>query len=236
MSDSINATRSRLIPPPVKDRLQYWSRNFLADKLRDEGFISYNNEDLSWYRIVNGELLHTVYLFTKTARAWAFAEIGFGVHPLFIPAPIPQKCVVTDWWENEVLTGYLHRGSWTSIPGEPYLVAPATKLCGAENLDTGVFSWFRRCQTLEKSYAMYKKRYLHPETSRISPSLRPGASEHSGVTLPFIDCAIYLNDSDIFSYCIHDLNRRNMTYHKKNQEKKEAQLKALCGGEHEKNI
>ena len=79
-----------------KEHMQRCARGIYAEKLKKAGFISYNGDDLSWYRVINNEILNTVYLFSSLnmfSITPLRMEVGYGMHPLFIPAPIPQKII-----------------------------------------------------------------------------------------------------------------------------------------------
>ena len=70
--------------------VQRYVREVYADQLRQAGFISYRNEGVHWYRLVNGDVLHGVYFVTRYPAFPVMLEIGYGCHPLFIP-PIAQR-------------------------------------------------------------------------------------------------------------------------------------------------
>ena len=38
-----------------KEHMQRCARGIYAEKLKKAGFISYNSDDLSWYRVINNE-------------------------------------------------------------------------------------------------------------------------------------------------------------------------------------
>ena len=52
-----------------KEHLQRCIRTLkYPEVLRDAGFVSYNGEDLSWYKVLNHEVLQTVYLYSDCGR------------------------------------------------------------------------------------------------------------------------------------------------------------------------
>ena len=70
------------------DQISYCAKMIYEDKLISAGFVSYNNEGLSWYKVLNGCILQSVYLYSLFPRAPFLMAEGYGCHPLFIPAPI----------------------------------------------------------------------------------------------------------------------------------------------------
>lgn len=206
---------------PVKKRLQAWSRLYFADILREAGFVSFQSEDISWYRLVNGELLQTVYLYSKSSSAFtAFASIGYGMHPLFISAPMPQKPVVRGWTDDEIMTRIRLQPPLTTTAEIPSLMVPATDLRGAEKLVEFILPLFEECATMTDAYLWYKSRYLAMETPK-----------RTFATLEFIDWAIYMDDTEFYPFCLRALEQKNCSIDAKAQQKKEAQIAAMRDGQ-----
>ena len=72
------------------EHTQRYVREVMADRLRSEGFVSYKDEDIHWYRLVDNEVIHAVYFITRSTALNSFFDIRYGCHPLFIP-PVFQK-------------------------------------------------------------------------------------------------------------------------------------------------
>ena len=51
------------------DQISYCAKMIYEDKLISAGFVSYNNEGLSWYKVLNGCILQSVYLYSLFPRA-----------------------------------------------------------------------------------------------------------------------------------------------------------------------
>ena len=116
------------------------------DKLISAGFVSYNNEGLSWYKVLNGCILQSVYLYSLFPRAPFLMAEGYGCHPLFIPAPIPQKVVFNEFWEDEIMQCALKGFQHSTYEGTQVLCRN-TEERGAEVLDTDIFPIFRKINT-----------------------------------------------------------------------------------------
>ena len=75
-----------------KEHMQRCARGIYAEKLKKAGFISYNGDDLSWYRVINNEILNTVYLFSSLnmfSITPLRMEVGYG--PIIYSGTNPTK-------------------------------------------------------------------------------------------------------------------------------------------------
>lgn len=180
-----------------KSHLQEYAKACFAEKLHEHGFVSYKNENLSWYKIVNGEILMTVYIFTAWPIIPIIPYIGFGMHPLFVEAPIPQKVSIRGLSNDEVMTN-VPMDMPLALFNETILVqCPATKGHGAEKLDDVVFSIFDSICSIEDVYRFYKNRHF-----TIKQYWNERGSEYSiNVSDAFIDMAIYLGDTEMYPIC-----------------------------------
>ena len=69
---------------------QRYIQEVMADRLQQAGFVSRKGEGINWYRIVNEEVIQTVYFRTTKKYVPVWLEIGYGAHPFFIP-PLVHK-------------------------------------------------------------------------------------------------------------------------------------------------
>ena len=130
-----------------KEHLQRCIRTLkYPEVLRDAGFVSYNGEDLSWYKVLNHEVLQTVYLYSDCGRFPLTLEIGYGIHPLFIPAPVPQKVVTQGLWWNEVHTSIMLPTPQAPLAVNACVSCPTEGRHGIERLEEIAFSKFNQTQ------------------------------------------------------------------------------------------
>lgn len=207
---------------PVKHRLQAWSRLYFAEKLRAAGFVSCKGEDLSWYRLVDGEVLQSVYLYSMHSGMFAMGSIGYGMHPLFISAPMPQKPVVQGWTDDEIMSRIHLRPPLTTTAEAPSLMVPATDSRGAEKLDEFILPLFEEHATMVDAYLWYKSRYVAMETQK-----------YTFTTQEFIDWAIYMDDTEFYPFCLRALEQKDCSIDAKAQQKKDAQIAAMRDGQRE---
>lgn len=184
-----------ILPPPapcevLKSQMIYYTTGIFANKLEDAGFKCYGGENLSWYRVVNGELLQSVYFFSPYNFP-LLVEIGYGMHPLYLAAPIPQKKYIPYgnindseimWWLRDGNLGGKRIYEGTKIN------CLATPEMGAELLTDRLFPIFEENQTVDAAYEYFKTLYL---------GLSPYWTEES-----FMDQVIHRGDTDMYDWCL----------------------------------
>ena len=106
----------------LREHVQRYIRATVSDRLREQGFVSKDNDDIHWYRVVNGEVVHAIYF--STAHTWlpVTLDIGYGCHPLFITPQFPSSPYVRYAPGNEV-----------SYP-RYILLAPHCNICYSEDI------------------------------------------------------------------------------------------------------
>lgn len=146
----------------LKSQMICYVTGVFAEKLKSAGFVSYNDENLSWYRVINSKILQTVYFYSMFKFPFQVA-IGYGMHPLFVPAPIPEKLYISisnidngeiNWWFRKEFSG-------------PKVFYPGTAInClntpehGAELLDSDLFPMFEEHTTEDSVYTHWRLKYL----------------------------------------------------------------------------
>lgn len=71
--------KSELLP-----HAQVYIREVMSDLLRSEGFISRDGDDIQWYRVINNEIVQSVFFYTTGLHLPVELKIGFAAHPLYI--------------------------------------------------------------------------------------------------------------------------------------------------------
>lgn len=187
---------------------QRFVREVFAERLREEGFVSYKSEDIHWYRLVNNEVVHAIYFVTRHTALNSFFDIYFGCHPLFIP-PVFQKSPYM-----HAIPGYEQMNDRIpdKIPGSTFLgfkgtmiygmgnrpyrspdiliMAPTDKNSGLDILED-ILSFIADITTQSACYEMHK-------------NWRQGAIENeSNITMStyFVDEVLYWEDEELYPYC-----------------------------------
>lgn len=219
-----------------KEQLQYCARKIYAERLRQAGFVSYNEEDLSWYKVVNGQVLHTVYLFSMHTSVPLLLTVGYGYHPLFVPAPIPQKIAFGDIPDDEGMR-------WVRKPSAKYATYDGTLVfchssakCGEEILDENVFPELDIAATEEGAYELHRDRCI----KKVSEYKKRGelASLQIVGSEWLADEAIYFGDREIQQLMISQLIRQRdsaenskVASKRKKLEWRKAQVEAIQSGD-----
>ena len=189
-----------------KGMLQRCARGIYAEKLRNAGFVSYKGEDLSWYKVVNSEIVQTVYLFSSWGMTPLLIQIEYGVHPLFIPAPIPQKVVFHSTWSDEVMQEVFADAKRRIYDEKTEVMCFSTKEMGAEWLNTDVFPVFDRVKTEEAAYELHKQKCL--DLIRRIKEKNPDSQMQTIGSNWLVDEAIYFNDNEMQEKLLDQLHRQ----------------------------
>ena len=189
-----------------KGMLQRCARGIYAEKLRNAGFVSYKGEDLSWYKVVNSEIVQTVYLFSSWGMTPLLIQIGYGVHPLFIPAPIPQKIIFNESSNDEVMQKVFDKEKHRIYDSETCVMCCDTKEMGSELLDTDVFPVFKQAKTKETTYEFHKQKCLDL-IQRIKEE-NPDSQMQTIGSNWLVDEAIYFNDNEMQEKLLDQLHRQ----------------------------
>lgn len=218
------------------EQIKKCAKEIYEKKLINEGFISYNNEGLSWYKVINGCILQSVYLHSPFSGAPLFMEEGYGCHPLFIPAPIPRK-VLGESYEDETMLRVRKELRYRTYEGTQVMCRNTVER-GAEVLDTDVFPVFRKVRTEEDAYKLHRERCM--ETIAWYNKRNPGEPLQIIGSEWLADEAIYFNDVDLQKLMINQLLRQKKSMENENSasEKKrlewcEKQIEAIQDGERE---
>lgn len=174
-------------------------RATMADRLKQEGFVSMNNDDLHWFRVINGEVVHTVIFYTQYTAMPIDLNIGFGCFPLFVKPLFPPNVYIYGLTRNhDVLSpGFpiskMHNRYTYS---KDILVGcPADELSGADILDK-VVEIFKTTRDAESCYAYHKSRYITVHQQRGISS-----SPFTFASVDFMNEVVYFNDLDILPDC-----------------------------------
>lgn len=207
--------------------LSQWAKKYFHPKLTEQGFVSYQDKGLSWYKVIDNSIIQTVYLFNGCSAA-LMPDLGFGCHPLFIPAPLPQKLTITGYGRDDVLMSI--RSFPFPLVESPESMVIHSKLpqAGAELLDEIVFPHFSKIYTLDDAYQIHREYYMKKIEAFILK--KPLADFNGMITCrDFIDEAIYMGDWDMLKYCEHDLDFL-FCFNDRERKRVTEQRAAICDG------
>lgn len=210
--------------------LSRWAKEYFYDKLTEQGFSSFQDKGLSWYKVINGTFVQTVYLFSGFSGAMLKPDLGFGCHPLFIPAKLPQKIVDPSayGWDNVVMSVKMFPGPFIQHAGSMVLQSTLPQ-AGAELLDEIVFPHFSNIHSLEDAYQAHRSYYTEKLDKFL---LQHSWAEYNGwaTCREFVDEVIYMGDWDMLKYCERDLDL-SWCVGAKDRKRVTEQRNAVYGGE-----
>lgn len=229
---------SKLLNINKKEELQHCAKKIYAERLRQAGFISYNEEDLSWYKVMNRQVIHTVYLFSMHTSIPLLLTVGYGCHPLFIPAPIPQKIAFGDIPDDEVMRWVRKPSAKYATYDDTLVLCHSSEKCGEEILDENVFPELDVAATEESAYELHRDRCI----KKVSECKKRGelASLQIVGSEWLADEAIYFDDREIQQLMVPQLIRQRdsaenskVASKRKKLEWRKAQVEAIQSGERE---
>lgn len=187
---------------------QRYIQEVMADRLKQAGFVSRKGECINWYRIVNDEVIQTVYFRTSNKFVPVWLEIGYGAHPIFIPplvhkGPYLSGNPVYEQYYDRIpeltpdSTGRTSRRSMiikesNSVYSEPdvMVLCPADEYKGRDILDRVL----QMLEPLQSSRSCYEAHKIWRE-KEIENGMFLTMSPY------FVDEVIYWDDSSLLPYC-----------------------------------
>lgn len=212
-----------------KAELQQYVGGVFYNKLSEDGFVSYNDEGLSWYRLRNKDVIQTVFFHVEHCSSLLLPpKIGYGTHSLFTPAPIPFPIRyhfgnTYDEYDREITETISALGRYESndnfantYPGTIVMCSPRDKQ-GLEKYEECVLPLFERCKTLDDCYAYHKNNVKERvrELQKFKPEGTPQRYDwliSDAVSVSFIDEALYLEDQDIYPLIIEAMAYKMSSY------------------------
>jgi len=183
--------------------LQEIIRRKCAGLLRENGFVSYANEDLSWYRIVGDEVLHTVYFYSAHPRLPLILWFEFGCHPLFLEPEFPYP--FTHQSKSYYACAETQEDIYKTFPLKPALEVNENRLtCSLPNegeaviLEKYVLPLLDGVRTEEMAYRRHKELVIK-RCYEFGESIC--VQNAWGATICFAEEAIYMGDEEMYPLC-----------------------------------
>lgn len=192
--------------------VQQYVQQTHAKRLREEGFVSLDENDFRWVRVVNGEIFNSVCFFTRYTSIPVWLQIGFGMHPFFAEPYIPKHPYVSNLLQTEDIFSqqFLDNMGGHSFSVENYspdiqinCLTPESR--ETQTFDRIIFSRLNQVKTIEECYSLYKQYYLNL-------TFYPIEQRFNFISTAFIDEAIYVDDREVYPYCIATVDEYLETY------------------------
>lgn len=175
------------------EHAQQYIREVMADLLCQEGFVSWEGEDIHWFRVAGGNVLHAIYFISDMSFP-SFLCMRYCCTPLFIP-PISTKGIC-----QKNMPGYEQYG-WDKqlskkhnrIYREPDVMVhcPADEYLGRDLLEA-VLQVLASAQTPEDCYCLHKQWHEKEIQNRVLLNLSPH----------FVEEVLYWDDQDLYPTCM----------------------------------
>ena len=204
MKADYTITNIPLLPVAKKAHLQKWARTYFADHLRELGFVSWRGEDLSWYKLVGGEVLLTVYLFDSFGCLPMMPCLSYGTHAAFVKPEMPHK--VTE----RSVGGVFETMSYMYFDTPMRQMAPDIRVMATDTPDGGyrkfeetVLPIFDSIHTLEDAYRPFREYYLEWREERLEKAPQY-IDKQPFASMDFLDEAIWFHDTEMMELCARD--------------------------------
>lgn len=208
MQADYTITKLTLLPIIKKAHLQKWARTYFASHLRELGFVSWRGEDLSWYKLVGGEVLLTVYLFDQFGYLPMIPCLAYGIHAPFVKPEMPMKVTMRSTGGVSETMSYMYFDTpMRQMSPEIQVMATDTPDGGYRKFEEKVLPIFNRIHTLEDAYRPFCKYYLD-RRARLLERAPEYADMQVFASMDFLDEAIWLNDAEMMERCAKDPDLR----------------------------
>lgn len=184
------------------------ARNYIqavfADRLKEEGFVCPNDKLLCWYRVVNNELIQSIYFFSQWSNLPLMMEIGYGIHPTYHkPFSSSDVYISNQPYDERFYTvsigSDLPVHHYSPYSSEILVYAPISDGRGITTLDHVVLPTMNSIKSIEECYRFHRKMYCHSSF---------------GMSTIMIDEAIQLGNTAAFPNCNRALDRMISVYGK----------------------
>ena len=204
MKAEYTITRIPLLPIDKKAHLQKWSRTYFADHLRNLGFVSWRGEDLSWYKLVGGEVLLTVYLFDSFGYLPMMPCLSYGTHAAFVKPEMPHKVTERSVGGVFETMSYMYFDTpMRQMAHDIQVMATDTPDGGYRKFEETVLPIFDSIHTLEDAYQPFREYYLERRAERLEQALR-FMDQMPFASMDFLDEAIWFHDTEMMELCARD--------------------------------
>ena len=167
-----------------------------AERLLAEGFVCPDEKLLYWYRIVNKELVHSVWFFSHWPNLPLTLEIAYSIHPMFVPPFHSSDVYISDPYGDHFYSMQIKEAGpkhhFASYSDEASVYAPVEDGRGLYTLEQIILPQLNPVQTMDQCY------HFHLAKAR---------ELNKGFSPTIIDEAIFLNDTAAYPKCQLAVNR-----------------------------
>lgn len=193
--------KTQLVTSHVKNYVQA----IFAERLQSEGFHSFENRDICWYRMRGDHIINTISFYSSWNNIPVFLSIGYGIHPLFAFPYFMRQAYASDCPINNEIFGYqpiVEKKEYTQAPfsHDAQVYAPNGGGRGIYAFDSILLPQMDQVFTVADCYALHRQRCFN----KYEPTLE---MKFGGFSQTFIDEAIYVDDNEVYPYCRTSIER-----------------------------
>ncbi len=190
----------------LKKDMQLYGKEIYTNDFLKAGFVSYNDENLCWYKVINHEVLCSVYILLSWRVPPLIPSLHYCAYPLYVPVAVPESSVVERdvfRWVGNIQTAHLKleyygiRNPRNGDLAERFfrdtdIQQSSDRRRGAELLQEIIFPEFEKIHNQEDCYALHRA-YWCKKIDTFNSLTFPSA---------FVDEVIYMEDKELYPYCI----------------------------------
>ena len=176
--------------------VQQYVEAIWSERLKQAGFTCPDEKMLCWYRVVNKEIIHSIYFYTKWSGLPVELEVRFSAYPLFyLPEGLKHVCSKDEpeMYSFERERSLKEDGAGMAEFSEEILVyAPRSGSRGGYVLDS-ILPWLDQVTSIEECYKLYRCDIVDKPLKRHYLYRFP---------LSFIELALFFEDAELYDECI----------------------------------
>ena len=193
----------------ILEASQQYIRAVFADRLREEGFVSPNSCDFMWYRVVDQEVINSIFFYTRSRYEPISLWMGYGIHPLFITPYVPKNVYTYNFIFNRMILRIQDIVSAENIMNgrtghavfyaDDYWVdIPSGEDKGLYTLDGIILPRMENARTQRACFDLHKELVL--SEPKIRPIDKPITLDQklNMASDDYYDEAIFFNDQELF--------------------------------------
>ena len=171
---------------------QQYIRKLFAERLRQEGFVSYRGQDFAWYRVINNEVIQTLYFYATFICLPAIMEVGCGNHPLYIEPLYPSGVYYHNIPCNDEIFRQIQISKLSNTYYSPDILVscPNDEYKGFDIIES-ILDEMNRVDSALEAYQKHKSRYQK--------------WGYRAASIDFFDEVIYNNDTELYAPCLESL-------------------------------
>lgn len=188
----------------INKHVSNYVQSVFANKLCLEGFSNYKEQNISWFRIKNDELINSIIFNTSWTKFPVILDACCGVYPLF--SDVYLTCQAFDDYLNGFDFECFKRENICELDASLMIFSEDAKVLCNEQLGYGVHTLDNIILPRMNSINSVSDCYQFHKQWRIKVAAKEPEYMYYNLSSTFIDEAIYLDDEELYPHCIRRVN------------------------------